>query len=143
MSRVHLLCKAFPLFQSYLPTGANYMPEIPMAARVFLVEAQAKILIRAASLAGCHHTGAEDREPVIDELTMLRRLCEEGCNRNDKKAWKRITKAEGLWSGVDEWYNGVGSDAVKDKQEWIAFREAVVEFVRKRYDERKEAECAL
>ena len=141
MSRVHLMCKAFPTFQSYLPTGANYMREIPMEARVFLVEAQAKILIRAASLAGCHHTGALDRLPVIDELTMLRRLTEEGCNRNDKKAWKRLAKAEGLWSGVDEWYDGTKSDAVKDKQEWIAFREAVTTYLRKRHDELKEAEC--
>lgn len=130
MSRVHLLCSGFPIFQSYLPTGKNYMKELPMRARVAIVAIQAKILVRVASMAGCHHTGDKERPPVINELVMLERLCSEGCNRNDKKAWKRFTKEEGLWSGSYEWYDGEGSKAVKDKQEWIAFREAIREYLK-------------
>uniref|UniRef100_A0AB39CCI7 Uncharacterized protein n=1 Tax=Pseudomonas phage RVTF4 TaxID=3236931 RepID=A0AB39CCI7_9VIRU len=124
-SYVHLICSAFPTWQSYLPTGRNYIEEIPMAARIELIASQAKILVSAAQLAECHHTGNKTKKPVPNHLAMLSRLIQEGCNRNDKKAWKEAAKADGLWSGTPEWSNGEKSDAIKDKRKWIDFREAL------------------
>lgn len=129
---LNLLLVEFPDYQSYLPTGKHYIEDMSMRARIEIVANRAQVLLNAAHVAGCHHTGALARPLVTDILAFLLRLTREGCNRNDKKEWKNAAKAAGVWSGCPDWSAGK-SDAIKDKRKWIDFREALAVWLKEQH----------
>ncbi|MCY1449109.1 hypothetical protein D9M71_658290 [compost metagenome] len=121
------MTQVYPNFQSHLPGGVNYDWHIPIRIRVALVEQAAKNLLAAAKELSCDHIGRPDTECKLDALIFMQRLTNKGCNRNDKKAWRKLCKESEFVVCNEDWWTPVLWGPMLA---WAEFRKELQEYIK-------------
>lgn len=113
------LTHTYPMMQSYLPGGINYDWHSSLRQRVVLFEQAAKDLLVAAEQLNCSHIGKPNEFKLYDPLVFIERFGNHGCNRNDKKAWRRLCTENGYVINNEDWWMNVLWGPLKA---WAEFR---------------------
>ncbi|MNS75920.1 hypothetical protein D3C72_1094510 [compost metagenome] len=125
MTYERFMTQVYPKMQSYLPGGINYDWHMPIRTRVVLFEQVAKELLAAATELGCDHIGRTDTPHKFNTLIFIERFVNKGCNRNDKKVWRKLCKEAGFVVCNEDWWAPVFWGPMKG---WAEFREELQKY---------------